>query len=122
IQLSTGTPTSQNCAKFDASANIVDNGAPCATQSTGANPTATAGPVAVNGIASTFMRSDGAPAIQKGTNAAFGIVQGDGTKLSCVLGICTVIINGILPTPTRAGDLLYWNGTTWVTLAGNNSG
>lgn len=26
------------------------------------------------------------------------------------------------PTPTRAGDIAYWNGTTWVTLAGNNSG
>lgn len=28
----------------------------------------------------------------------------------------------VLPTPTRAGDLLFWNGTAWVTLAGNNSG
>ena len=26
------------------------------------------------------------------------------------------------PTATRAGDLLYWNGTHYVTLAGNNSG
>lgn len=24
--------------------------------------------------------------------------------------------------PTRAGDIAYYNGTTWVTLAGNNSG
>jgi hypothetical protein len=29
---------------------------------------------------------------------------------------------GCGPTPTRAGDLLYFNGTTWVSLAGNNSG
>lgn len=26
------------------------------------------------------------------------------------------------PTPTRAGDIIYWNGTAWTTLAGNNSG
>jgi len=26
------------------------------------------------------------------------------------------------PTPTRAGDIIYWNGSTWTTLAGNNSG
>lgn len=26
------------------------------------------------------------------------------------------------PTPTRAGDIIYWNGSAWVTLAGNNSG
>lgn len=29
---------------------------------------------------------------------------------------------GCGPTPTRAGDLLYYNGTAWVSLAGNNSG
>jgi hypothetical protein len=29
---------------------------------------------------------------------------------------------GCGPTPTRAGDLLYFNGTTYVSLAGNNSG
>jgi hypothetical protein len=28
----------------------------------------------------------------------------------------------ISPTPTRAGDIVYWNGSAWVTLAGNNSG
>src|SRR5216684_174472 len=30
--------------------------------------------------------------------------------------------NNIFPTPTRAGDVAYWNGAGWVTLAGNNSG
>lgn len=30
--------------------------------------------------------------------------------------------NNIFPTPTRAGDIAYWNGTAWVTLPGNNSG
>jgi hypothetical protein len=29
---------------------------------------------------------------------------------------------GCGPTPTRAGDIMYFNGTSWVTLAGNNSG
>jgi hypothetical protein len=29
---------------------------------------------------------------------------------------------GCGPTPTRAGDLMYFNGTAWVSLAGNNSG
>lgn len=33
-----------------------------------ANPTAQAGPTAVNGVATTFMRSDGAPAINQGAN------------------------------------------------------
>lgn len=30
--------------------------------------------------------------------------------------------DNIFPTPTRAGDIAYWNGSAWVTLAGNNSG
>jgi len=28
----------------------------------------------------------------------------------------------LLPTATRAGDILYWDGTNWNHLAGNNSG
>lgn len=30
--------------------------------------------------------------------------------------------NNLFPTPTRAGDIVYWNGSAWITLAGNNSG
>src|SRR6185312_15446981 len=26
------------------------------------------------------------------------------------------------PTPTRAGDIIYWDGSLWTHLAGNNSG
>jgi hypothetical protein len=26
------------------------------------------------------------------------------------------------PTPTRAGDIVFWNGSAWVNLPGNNSG
>jgi hypothetical protein len=31
-------------------------------------------------------------------------------------------LNNIAPTPTRAGDVMYWNGSNWVSVAGNNSG
>lgn len=31
-------------------------------------------------------------------------------------------LNALAPTPTRAGDVIYYNGTNWVGLAGNNSG
>lgn len=30
--------------------------------------------------------------------------------------------NNLAPTPTRAGDVTYWNGSNYVNLAGNNSG
>lgn len=31
-------------------------------------------------------------------------------------------LTGVLPTPVRAGDVVVWNGSTWGSLAGNNSG
>lgn len=31
-------------------------------------------------------------------------------------------LNNIACTPTRAGDVMYYNGTNWVCFAGNNSG
>ena len=78
----------------------------------GANPTATAGPSAVNGSAVTYMRSDAAPAVQKGTNAVFGIVEGDGTTITCVTGICTAL--GAASTSIDAGGATtsVSNGTT----------
>jgi len=52
-----------------------------------ANPTATASDTAVNGVAATFMRSDAAPAIQKGTNSVFGLAEGDGSTVSMTAGV-----------------------------------
>lgn len=50
-------------------------------------------------------------------------VTGLGTNVATVLGAAANGSGGVVaPTPTRAGDVVYWNGTTWVTLAGNNSG
>jgi len=48
----------------------------------GANPTATAKDTAVNGTATTFMRSDAAPAVQKASSSQFGIVKVDGTTIT----------------------------------------
>lgn len=56
-----------------------------------ANPTTTASDTAVNGTATTFMRSDAAPAIQKATNAAFGLAKGDGSTISAVAGLLSAV-------------------------------
>lgn len=55
-----------------------------------ANPSATAGPVVIDGVAPTFMRSDGAPAVQKGSAVQFGIVAVDGTTIDAPGGIISV--------------------------------
>ena len=115
-----------DCPQFSSNTVIKDSGFNCngAPAVSFANPSAAAGPTANNGVATTAMRSDASPAVQKGTNSQFGLVHGDGTTISCAAtpGICIALINGIFQTPTRAGDVVYWNGTSWVTLAGNNSG
>jgi hypothetical protein len=85
---------------------------------TAANPSATAGPTANNGSATTFMRSDASPAVQKGTNAQFGIVEGDGSTITCVLGVCTATTSGTGNTTTSpasgntANDVLSMSNTT----------
>jgi len=36
--------------------------------------------------------------------------------------VAAIPFSDLAITPTRAGDIIYWNGSAWVTLAGNNSG
>lgn len=59
-------------------------------------------------------------------------ITGLGTGVSAILGATvngagglvgfTNAFTNIAPTATRAGDIIYWNGSAYVTLAGNNSG
>lgn len=56
-----------------------------------ANPTATASDTAVNGTATTYMRSDAAPAVQKGTSAQFGLVKVDGTSITSASGLISAV-------------------------------
>lgn len=59
-----------------------------------ANPSATASDTAVNGVATTAMRSDAAPAIQKGLSSQFGVVQVDGTSIVSVGGVLSTASGG----------------------------
>lgn len=52
-----------------------------------ANPTATAGDVAVNGVLGTFMRSDAAPAVQKADSSHFGLVKPDNATITSIGGV-----------------------------------
>jgi hypothetical protein len=89
------------------------------TAPTGANPSATGGPTAINGSAATFMRSDAAPAIQLGSNTQKGIVQVDGTTITATAGVISAAGGGggltIGTSPISggvAGGILYDNGGT----------
>ncbi len=59
-----------------------------------ANPTAVAKDTAVNGTASTFMRSDAAPAVQKASSSQFGIVKVDGTTITETGGVISAAGGG----------------------------
>ena len=61
-----GTTGSTQCLQANTSGVVSGTGSACGgSGSSGANPTATAGLSAVNGSATTFLRSDGAPAISQ---------------------------------------------------------
>jgi hypothetical protein len=96
-------------------ADGIVNGGSGGGSSSGANPTGTAGPVAVDGSAATFLRSDGAPAVQKGTNAQFGVVEGDTSTITCVAGVCSVVSAGGTVTSISAGCAASTGGSAITT-------
>jgi hypothetical protein len=98
--------------------------------SSGANPTATASDVAVNGSASTFMRSDAAPATQKTSSSLFGLAKVDGTTIVAVSGVISATGVAVSPTGNSlATEILadtptaYWkcddSGSTLADSSGN---
>ena len=83
---------------------------------TGANPTATIGTAAVNGSASTFMRSDGAPAIPQASTSTFGAVKCDGTTITCTAGVISTGLGGVKYSLVSSTAI---SGTpTYVTVTG----
>jgi hypothetical protein len=52
-----------------------------------ANPTATAGPTAINGSSASFMRADAAPPVQKASSSQFGISECDNATIACSGGV-----------------------------------
>jgi hypothetical protein len=83
---------------------------------TPANPTATAGPTAINGSASTYMRSDGAPAVQQGSSSQKGIVQVDGTSITESGGVISAVGTGtgdvVGPGSATDSNVVLFDGTT----------
>ncbi len=73
------------------SGSVVTISCPTCELSTGGNPTATAGPSAINGTSTNYMRSDAAPAIQKGLSSQFGIVECDNVTITCPGGVLTAV-------------------------------
>jgi hypothetical protein len=76
---------------------------------------------------SGIWRAMGAPFGPAGANHVMGLVPDPGAVTHTPAlylgddGTFHTVSSGF-PTPTRAGDIIYWNGSTWTTLAGNNAG
>lgn len=95
------TPTNSNCVVGNGTA-WTSAACPGGGGGTPANPTATAGPTAINGVATTYMRSDAAPAVQQGSSSIKGIVQVDGTTITASSGVISVAPITALPS-TQTG-------------------
>lgn len=81
--------------------------------SSSANPTAVAKDTPVNGTANTFMRSDAAPAVQKGSASQFGILKTDGATIQETGGV----ISARTGSSTQKG-VLQVDGTTITETGG----
>jgi hypothetical protein len=70
----------------------------------------------ITGFAGTgLMRRTGASAYTFGVTASIG-EGGTGQTTA------PAALSALMPTPTRTGDIIYWSGSNWVAVAGNNSG
>jgi hypothetical protein len=105
---------STQCLEVNTSGQLAGTGSACGgSGSTGANPTGTIGLTAVNGSATTYLRSDGAPALSQGiapTWTAEHIFNAAGA-----LSTPSVLFNG---TPLTSGG----SGTTTFPLVYINQG
>lgn len=87
------------------------------------NATATAGPTAVNGTATTFMRSDAAPAIQKASATQLGIVQPDGTSITInpTTGIISAAGGGLTSVGVNGDGTVFNAASTNSPLTANGA-
>jgi hypothetical protein len=112
---------STQCLQASSAGVVTGTGSACGgSGSTGANPTATAGPVAVNGVATTFLRSDGAPAIQLATSGQFGIVEVDGATITASAGVISAVGGGSVGSVTNSDGSLTISPTTGAVVASLN--
>lgn len=113
---------STQCVHADTTGALTGTGSDCGSNAaTGANPTGTAADTAVNGTATTFMRSDAAPAVQKASSSAFGIVKVDGTTVTASGGVISAA-GGASFHPGFASGRYYttpYNGVTTASLVAN---
>lgn len=118
---------STQCLQVNTSGVISGTGAVCGgSGSSGANPTATAGDVAVNGVSTSFLRADGAPAIQKASSSLFGIAKVDGTTITATAGVITAVpgvtsrsVTGATDTILAAdrGNVVYYNSASSIAVS-----
>lgn len=104
------------------SAGVATNFSGTAASLTAGNATklATARAIGIGGstgLTATGVNFDGTAAINPVLAGTLALTNG-GTGATTQPNAAIAV----LPTPTRAGDVLFWNGTAWTTLAGNNSG
>jgi hypothetical protein len=82
------------------------------SSSTPANPTATAGPTANNGVATTYMRSDASPAVQTGSNSQLGLLECDNVTTTCPSGTIALKSSGAVlqVTPSNPSNITSTTG------------
>ncbi len=135
IITSTATGGSQGAGTINATA-VYDDGVLLANQA-GANPTGTVGLTAVNGVATTFLRSDGAPALSQSiaptwtgshtfTNAGAGILYQHDTGSILMRNTAATAVQqfGTVLAVTGSGSVtdaaIRWFGTN-LSIIGTSS-
>lgn len=78
---------------------------------------------AISAVSHEWVNSISTGGVPQLSQPGIGDLSGLGSNVATILGNAANASAGIVaPTPTRAGDIIYWTGSVWQTLAGNNSG
>lgn len=96
---------------------LIQSGHTLPSAPTAANPTATIGTSAVNGVATTYMRSDAAPAAPQAAAGTFGLMKPDGTTQTASAGVistASTTVNGTTCTPGGSCTIVAAAGSMTV--------
>lgn len=79
---------------------------------------------AINAVASRWINAVSAAGVHSTAQPAFTDISGTATIAQGGTGqvAAPAAIAALMPTPTRNGDLAFWNGSAWTAFAGNNVG
>ena len=118
VALATGATLASPIISSETSSNPTFSGTISGTYTVGGTPSIAGSAITSGTISGSWMAAVNLAATGNGgVTGTLPITSGGTGQIAA-----PAAISALMPVPTRIGDIAFWNGTIWTTLAGNNSG